>query len=223
MSVFAEFSAPSIKCPFESDLHAHPSVTLEFERVVPLENDTHYLWLVGEHHESVLADLQANPAIETLVLVDELPDRTLVRVTWPVRENPIFQILLDTETTLVSATATADGWVLSVRCLSTEEISRFYTECLDRGLELELHRVNAQATTDLNPYYGLSPKQTEAILEAFQRGYFGVPRGITTDRLADVLGISPQAASERLRRGVRTLIASTLLEEVDESGSDTEE
>jgi predicted DNA binding protein len=223
VSVFAEFSAPSIRCPFESVLEAHPSVTLEFERVVPLAAEVQYMWIVGDERDALLADLGANPAVDTLVLVDELPDRTLIRATWPVLDNPLFQVIAETEGTLASATATADGWLLSLWCVSTEDVSAFYTECLERGLELNLRQVNAQTMTGSDPSYGLSTKQSEAILEAFQRGYFGVPREVTIDDLAELLGISPQAVSERMRRGVRTLVATTLFEHANGSPSETEE
>jgi predicted DNA binding protein len=222
VSVFAEFSAPSIRCPFEDDLQAYPAVSLEFERVVPLEADTQYLWLIGNERDALLADLEANPTVETLVLVDELSDRTLIRATWPLSDNPVFQVLLETEGRLANATATADGWRLALRGATQEDISQFYTECLERGLELTLHHVNARAIPGASPTYGLSSKQREAILAAFERGYFGVPREVTIARLAEVLEVSPQAVSERLRRGIQALVATTLPEGADESGPETE-
>jgi predicted DNA binding protein len=46
---------------------------------------------------------------------------------------------------------------------------------------------------------------------AVRGGYYGIPRGTSTQELADELGISAQAVTERLRRGVATLVNNTLL------------
>jgi predicted DNA binding protein len=45
---------------------------------------------------------------------------------------------------------------------------------------------------------------------AYKNGYYDIPRTISTNNLADALGISDQALSERLRRGTARMIASAL-------------
>ena len=42
-------------------------------------------------------------------------------------------------------------------------------------------------------------------------GYYSLPRQISTQEIADEFGISDQAVSERLRRGITTLVTNTLL------------
>lgn len=41
-------------------------------------------------------------------------------------------------------------------------------------------------------------------------GYYDIPRGCTTKELADELGISDQAVTERLRRAIGSLVRHTL-------------
>jgi len=50
----------------------------------------------------------------------------------------------------------------------------------------------------------LSEPQREALTLAVRRGYYDIPRGCTTAELADELGISDQAVTERLRRAIGT-------------------
>ncbi|MUV89266.1 hypothetical protein GJ629_04600 [Halapricum sp. CBA1109] len=45
---------------------------------------------------------------------------------------------------------------------------------------------------------------------AVRRGYFTIPREVTLSELAAELDLSSQAASERLRRGIRTLVQTVL-------------
>ncbi len=59
--------------------------------------------------------------------------------------------------------------------------------------------------------YGLTDPQYEVLTLACDRGYFAIPRQAELDDLAEELGVSHQALSERLRRGVEALVTDTLL------------
>jgi predicted DNA binding protein len=52
----------------------------------------------------------------------------------------------------------------------------------------------------------LTARQRETLRLAHERGYFEIPREVTLDDLADELGVSNQAVSERLRRGCTHVI-----------------
>jgi predicted DNA binding protein len=58
----------------------------------------------------------------------------------------------------------------------------------------------------------LTRAQREALGLAFDRGYFDVPRDGSLDEMATNLDISPQALSDRLRRGQRNLLEVALVE-----------
>ena len=58
--------------------------------------------------------------------------------------------------------------------------------------------------------FGLTDKQYRAITVAFRNGYYDSPRAFSTDELAAELGVSPAAASERLRRAERQLLSETI-------------
>jgi predicted DNA binding protein len=58
-----------------------------------------------------------------------------------------------------------------------------------------------------------------------QRGYFEIPRRVTLTDLAEELGITRQATSERIRRGVNAVLRSVLVGCRDDGsgGDDTAE
>jgi predicted DNA binding protein len=60
-------------------------------------------------------------------------------------------------------------------------------------------------------WYGLTPRQRRTLELAVRRGYYDIPRRCTTIELADELGISDQAVTERLRRGIVTFVTNALL------------
>jgi predicted DNA binding protein len=64
-----------------------------------------------------------------------------------------------------------------------------------------------------NGNFGLTSAQREALTVAFEAGYFDVPAQTTLDSLSDVLGVTSQAVSERLNRGTKKLVETTLIDE----------
>lgn len=53
---------------------------------------------------------------------------------------------------------------------------------------------------------GLSDRQREALIEAYEAGYYAIPRRTTTEELAGVLGIDRRTFEEHLRRAENKLI-----------------
>lgn len=49
------------------------------------------------------------------------------------------------------------------------------------------------------------------LIRGVEAGYYSIPRQGSTNGLAAEFGISDQAMTERLRRGIRNLVTSTLL------------
>jgi hypothetical protein len=60
------------------------------------------------------------------------------------------------------------------------------------------------------PWFGLTPEQRTTLVSAVHGGYYDIPRGMSTQDLADEYDISDQAITERLRRGIASLVTHTL-------------
>ena len=57
---------------------------------------------------------------------------------------------------------------------------------------------------------GVVERPARALVAAFEAGYYNIPRDVTLEELADELGISHQALSERFRRAYEGLITAEL-------------
>jgi len=55
------------------------------------------------------------------------------------------------------------------------------------------------------------PPQRETLSYAVSAGYHSLPRRVSTKDIAEEFDISDQAVTERLRRGITTLVTNTLL------------
>ncbi|MFC4988113.1 helix-turn-helix domain-containing protein [Saliphagus infecundisoli] len=73
--------------------------------------------------------------------------------------------------------------------------------------------------TDRQGQFDLTTGQEEALTMALARGYCDIPRTVDMEELADELGVSHQALSERLRRAHGTLVGNAL-ERREESRDD---
>jgi Predicted DNA binding protein len=58
----------------------------------------------------------------------------------------------------------------------------------------------------------LTDTQREALVLAYERGYFNSPRESSLEAIGEELGITQQSLSSRLRRGHRRLIENTLID-----------
>lgn len=219
MSVFAEFAVPVTALSPGTVLSGHPDVTVELERIVPTGSVTHYHWIVGEGRDGVVDALRTDPAVESVDRLDDLTDRVLVRVRWERVESPLFRVLEESGAHLVGATGTGDGWTVDLRFPDQEALAAFYRSCRTGDLSVELLGINRPGSTGADDY-GLSTVQRETIAVAVEAGYFDVPRGTTITELADRLGVSEQAVSERLRRGLSNFLSATLGEPARDGSSD---
>lgn len=110
-----------------------------------------------------------------------------------------------------SPDVTPRGWFERWLLPSREALHDIWQEARGAGFEFDVLRFREQGRTD--PEYGgatkLTEEQREALVVAYDRGYFAEPRGASLEELAEELGISPTAVAGRLKRGMRSLVGMT--------------
>ncbi|MDS0282094.1 bacterio-opsin activator domain-containing protein [Haloarcula onubensis] len=211
MSLFADVVLPVTAIPPGDRVSVGTDAELEFERVVPSESSTHYLWVVGEDYARVLDDLRGDAAVESVATLDEYDDRALVRVRWTALEAPFLDLLDETDGVLSDAKFTGGKWRTTLRFPDESAFSDFYAASEQRGLGLELRAVSGARFAEHGD--ALSAVQRKALEAAFAAGYFEVPRRTTLAGLAQQLDRSEQAVSEALRRATANYLRATLASE----------
>src|SRR6056297_1937996 len=104
------------------------------------------------------------------------------------------------------------AWILTIWMPERENLIQLWEYAQQNDIDIDLLRVNeydSLGSTDA----GLTDSQREALLVAFETGYFEEPRNATLSEVAEDLDISQPAASGLLRRGIKRLIVSSLLED----------
>jgi hypothetical protein len=214
MATLAEFALPPAAFPLGVVFEEFPEATIELERVVPVQEEVRpYCWVENVASRAITAFLERGTDIEQPAVIDTVENRTLFRYRSPRDREGLLAVLVDTDVTLLSATGNRDGWRIHVRADEQQTIATFDERCREVGLKptlRDIHRVTAPAET-FHP--AVTDPQREALLLAYEHGYYAEPRETTLAELADRVGISRQAFANRLRRGYRTLISSHLRHE----------
>jgi hypothetical protein len=203
VSLIAEFDA---EAPFGgAAMERAPTTTLVREET-DLTPDGHLRIVcraTGEHLDAFETEMAEDSWVAGLSVLTGDEERRVyaVRLTVSV-EEAAYAALVDAGGQILTLEHDVDGVHARVRCPSREAFVDLkeawearYGEFRVRGLYAE-HGCDGQT---------LSPKQREALAVALDRGYFDVPRRATLADVADELGVSDSAASQRIRRGCREL------------------
>lgn len=212
MSVIATIAVPSDEFPLGSLFDASTDATVTVETTVPArEGAVPYFWVPIGVTDSIADALESDSNVADAVLVDETDSHVLVKVTWTDRVNGVLQSIRESNAIVTSAVGTADRWTFRLRFPSYEELSTFYSRCVDRNISIELIQLHEAVSPNSDHRFGLTAAQRELVVGAYEAGYFEVPRKTTLVELADRFDISDSAVSQRLRRGLGTLVDSTLM------------
>jgi predicted DNA binding protein len=210
MATVMKFTSPAAEFPLGTVFENLPGVTVELERLIP--HDTliiPYFWVRGGGDEDIEAAFESHAGVTEIRLVDSVDDEYLMRAGWDREYVGVLSALVATNLVLLSGVGTSDGWQFEVRGESREEISEFRAYCQDKHIPIDITAVHALLPVR-GEGYELTDSQREALLAAYERGYFDSPREASLEEVAADLEITQQSLSSRLRRGHRRLIAATL-------------
>jgi predicted DNA binding protein len=196
----------------EETLETLPDVVVEIERVAASEELlTPHFWVTNVSGEEFEAATEADPSVRDLRKLDSFEESTLYRAEWTENIDSIIHAYLRIGAIILDATGQHDCWEVQMRFDDQEALSRFQSYSEDNGVPLEVNRLHSVTQAHTAQQYGLTEKQSEALVMAAKAGYFESPAETTLDEVADDLGISQQALSQRIRQATDSLIASTLL------------
>lgn len=211
MSVIVHISVPPRDFKLEQTVRAHSRLRIDVERVIPFgEAIAPYLCLSGIPVDRAESALRRDDDVARVDVLERAPETALVHVEWGDRSCALFDTLVARDATCLGAVGEHDAWHLDLRFPSRGSLTTFYEECVDHGVSLTINRICDQWAVDDPAVSTLSELQYETLRVALDAGYFSVPRGITLQELADRLGVSDTAASQRIRRGLRKLVAGEL-------------
>lgn len=202
MSIVAEFTIAANQFLLGRVLRTEAGVDVEIERVVPASRKVMpYVWVSGGDRSAFEDGVRSSDEVRQLLHLDTIGERSLYRIDWDETVESLIYGMVETDATILEAHG-SENWLFKIRFNNHESLSAFSDYCREHDITLNVRRVhNLTVAEEADEPYGLTAEQREAIELALEYGYFSVPREATLSDLADIIGVSQQAISERLRRG----------------------
>lgn len=205
-----ELTIPADAFLLAETLREYPDRIVEFEQLVPThEQILPYLWATGGGDSGFEAALAADSTVARCRPVAELDDGALYEIEWADDENGLLDWIRDRGATLLQSEGEDGEWILKLRVESRDALRDLQEFCDERDVAFDLIRLYELRDPKIGQF-NVTEKQREILIVALDMGFFEIPRAATLAEVADAVGISKRAASERLRRGHTNLVSNTL-------------
>jgi len=212
MAVIVDFEVPADHFALGRLFGAFPDIEVELERMIPVDSGVvPLLWVSRVEVAAVERELRDDPLVEDVTVLTRTEERSLIEVEWNPAVDGIVQPMMRNGVDLLRGSGDAEAWTFHARFLSRDQLASFRDDCLDHGVGIDLLRIYDPRSPTENR--GLSEAQVDALLLSHEAGYWSIPRETDLVTLGERLGISDTAVSQRLRRGVDTLIREYVVPE----------
>jgi predicted DNA binding protein len=212
MTLVGEFNIPRDRFVLSDTLTELPKLRLEILRVVATKMVVSPLILLTPTESTAPVDetIRDDESIKNVQHLSTFETGALYRAEWDQRVESGAKTFTTDRGDILSASAGPPGWRLTAQFADREAFDTFLGHLREDDIEFSLHRLNEAEFPPKRLQYGLTPKQYEALLTAWRMGYYKMPQETSLDAVADKLGVSQQAVSQRLARAEDSLIGETV-------------
>lgn len=160
-----------------------------------------------------------DPIVEKVVTLSEEGNGGLLRVTLVPEtvDQKVYETAVELDGVYLNARNTDQGWYVKMNFPDKPAFRTFQSRASEYGMEIQPTVVRDCQFFLSEEAFGLTGKQQEVLAEAIKSGYFEVPRRASLSNVGNRIGISDQAASERLRRGMKTLAENSVMDYFDDT------
>ena len=213
MAVIVELSLPPESFPLGTMLTAETDVHIEFERIVPVGTDVvPIFWAWNGDLEAFEQRVRDDSNVRQFVAIDEVDGRRLYLLNWDIPAGAFLEGLTAAEGIIRNAHGHGDkDWEFELLFPSQDQLTRFHNVSRDNEVGYTLGKMQSLNEAGASELANIvTEKQREAIVLAFQRGYFTTPRQVTLSDLATELDITQQSLSNRIRNGIEAIVEYVL-------------
>lgn len=212
MAVITEFTLDTESFAFGRSTGGNPNFRIQLERVVPLqEGRIPFIWVTGRNHDEFEHRLKGSEIVTHVEALTRISDSVLYYVEWETDEETFLNGVANNGGSILEAHGDSE-WSFTVRFRNSAALTDFHQFYRDEEFPVRIDRISSLGDNLKSEYgFGLTHVQRETLVMAVRNGYFSIPRETTLEEIADELGISSQAASERIRRGAETVLRKALV------------
>lgn len=204
-----ELDHPSL--PLIPSLERAPGVTVEPEYTTsaPSGRPISYVTASGSGFDAFETALEMDATVAEPTLVDRYEDRRVYRIALTAEAIRLLPLTAAVDARVLERSCTRNGWRLRLQLPDRDALVAFNEACTDRDISVTVTHLRVSDDGE-DGVIALTRKQEELLAMAYEEGYFEIPRGISQDELAEKIGVSKSAVSQRLRRALGELCAASL-------------
>lgn len=168
-----------------------------------------FVWVSSEDPDAFEAAMDDDPTVTSVRRLSEADGRRLYRVQVTAEvETVLYPVWVELGGEGIEARYRDGRWHSRIRFPDRGALREYESYVTANDLDFELYRIYDASEDEgaVDPTGGVTEQQRETLLLAYERGFFDIPRRVTASELAEELGVSRQAVSERLRRAYATLV-----------------
>ncbi|MFC7096817.1 bacterio-opsin activator domain-containing protein [Halobaculum marinum] len=213
MPVLVSFTLPTESFAFDAAATRDPELRVTLDQVVPVDDTPLPFFWVESTDDGFEAAAERDPAIAAIDCLESVDGRRLYRAEWT-DDQCLLATIIESRAALLDATLEGGVWRFGLRFDGPGATAPFQRQCHERGIPIDVTRVVSvaeDASSNEGDDFGLTAVQRETLVTAQDAGYFKRPRGATLSDLSDRLGVSEQAVSRRIGRGLDALVETTLV------------
>lgn len=158
------------------------------------------------------------PAVDDIKLLEDGEVRRLywLQAVPGTIDQQAYEAAVDSGGVFLQSQRVEGGWCTTMNYPDQECFQRFQRCISEEGMEIQPRVIRAGQYLLSGGAFELTEKQEAVLSVAVEDGYFEVPRGTTLGEVAEGIGISEQAASERLRRAMGSLASAAVTSYTEE-------
>ncbi|WP_458205033.1 helix-turn-helix domain-containing protein [Haladaptatus sp. NG-SE-30] len=212
MAVITDISIPADQFALGKLLDEYPDIDIELVRVIPLrEGIIPLFWVAGGNPADIESTIRDDPLAEEVDLLTEADDRYLFEIRWSTEIDQLIHPMIESHAEVLRADGDIDQWHFRLQFPNRSMLAAFRQRCQDNDIQFHLEALYNPTIPGRDLEEGeLSSQQFDILATAHENGYWHVPREIQLGELADLIGVSSNAASERMRRALDTVVGQAL-------------
>ena len=212
MTTIVHASIPAAQFALEETFQSVPGAEFELVQLVADRGNRTRPLLTGtaDEPERLPDAIRDDPSTGDVEVLAGVGEEVLVRLDWSTATRVFLHVIVEGDGTILAGSGADGRWRFRVLFPDRQDVSATFERCREYGIDIELERVAGVDESFRQGGFGLTDSQYETITRAYDGGYYSVPRGKNLQELAEELGVSHQALSERLRRGHGTLVENGL-------------
>ncbi|MDS0283835.1 bacterio-opsin activator domain-containing protein [Haloarcula onubensis] len=217
MTVITDIEIPADKFALGKLLEQYPDIEIELVRVIPIRDGIIPLfWVDGADPDDIEATIHDDPLAEDIELLTETDGRYLFEIHWSTEIDHLIQPMIESRAEVLIAEGNSDRWTFRLQFANRSMLADFRQRCQDNNIHFELKALyNPTIPGEQLEEGELTSEQYDLLATAHENGYWHIPRDIDLGELADLIGISSNAASQRMRRGLDIVVGHSVAGKTD--------